>query len=229
MSISLALQTAAPRVTAAMAIYRALRAAILSLDLPPGAALLDRRLSDQFQVSRTPVREALIRLAEEGLVEIRPQSGTFVSRIQAEAIPEALDLRLALESMTVRRAAMAADAAAAARLARILAEQQAAATAEDAARFHVADEAFHEAIAEIAGRPAAWRLIQEVKQALDRARRLTLPAPGRMAQVMAEHGAIQAAIAAAKPGKAERRMADHLAALLPDIARLRAAYPAYFA
>lgn len=219
---------AAPRITSAVAIAGQLRAAILAMALPPGTALLDKRLSEQFQVSRTPVREALIRLAEEGLVEIRPQSGTFVSRIRAEAIAEALDIRLALESMTVRRAADLARPANIAVLDQSLAEQRAAAAETAAERFHAADEAFHAAIGAIAGRPRTWLLIREVKQDLDRARRLTLPASGRMAQVMHEHSAIRDAIAAGKPGRAERHMAAHLAVLLPDIEALRARYPAYF-
>lgn len=220
---------AAPRITSAVAIAGQLRAAILAMALPPGTALLDKRLSEQFQVSRTPVREALIRLAEEGLVEIRPQSGTFVSRIRAEVIAEALDIRLALESMMVRHAAERAGPADVAALDLTLAEQRAAAAINDAGRFHAADEAFHTAIGAIADRPRTSLLIREVKQDLDRARRLTLPAPGRMAQVIEEHSAIREAIAAARPGRAERRMAAHLAVLLPDIKALRARHPAYFA
>ena len=64
---------------------------------------------ERFGVSRTPVREALIRLAEEGLVDIFPQSGTFVSRIPSAAIPEAVLVRQALEGVTVEAAARAPE------------------------------------------------------------------------------------------------------------------------
>jgi len=229
MSIPLAAGQPLVRVTSAAAIHRQLQAAILALELPPGTALQDKLLSVQFAVSRTPVREALIRLAEEGLVEIRPQSGTFVSRIRAEAIPEAQDIRLALETMTVKRAARACSAEGLAKLDRILARQAQTAAAEDTTGFHEADEAFHEAIGEIAGRPTTWRLIRGVKLQIDRARRLTLPVPGRMAQVIAEHQAIRAAIAAQDAAAAARAMTAHLSVLLPDIARLRQEHPGFFA
>lgn len=229
MSIPLAAGQPLLRVTSAAAIHRQLQAAILSLELSPGTALQDKLLSAQFKVSRTPVREALIRLAEEGLVDIRPQSGTFVSRIRAEAIPEALDIRLALETMTVKRAARLHDAAALETLDRILARQTRCAEAEDTTGFHEADEAFHEAIGEIAGRPTTWRLIRSVKLQIDRARRLTLPVPGRMPQVIVEHQAIRAAIAMGEQAAAARAMTAHLTVLIPDIARLRQDHPGFFA
>lgn len=217
-----------PRITAAVAIYRRLHAAIVGMALPPGTALQDKRLSAQFEVSRTPVREALIRLAEDGLVEILPQSGTFVSRIRAEAIPEALDIRVALEGIMVTRAAGLCGPWETARLDGILARQEECAANGDMDGFHAADEDFHEAIAEIAGRTSTWRLICEVKLQIDRARRLTLPCPGRMTLVLAEHRIIRDAVAAQDGAQAETAMTHHLAVLLPDIARLRTEYPSYF-
>jgi len=229
MSITLAAGQPLLRITSAVAIHRQLQAAILAMDLLPGTALQDKLLSERFQVSRTPVREALIRLAEEGLVEIRPQSGTFVSRIRAEAIPEALDIRIALESMTVTRAAQAADADAIARMDLVISRQKTSADGGDTAGFHEADEAFHEAIGAIAGRPSTWRMIRSVKLQIDRARRLTLPVPGRMTQVIQEHRIIRDAVAAGDATAATAAMAHHLSVLRPDIARLRDAYPSYFA
>jgi DNA-binding GntR family transcriptional regulator len=93
----------APRraLTAASAICNELRDAIVALELEPGTPLSEKELTLRFGVSRTPVREALIRLAEEGLVDIRPQSGTFVSRIPLAAIPEAVIVRQALEGALV--------------------------------------------------------------------------------------------------------------------------------
>src|ERR1700761_7284172 len=134
------------RVTTAVVIYRRLHAAIVSMALPPGTALQDKVLSAQFAVSRTPVREALIRLAEDDLVDIFPQSGTFVSRIKGNAIPEALDIRQALESVTGGRAAAQRDAADLDRLDRVLAQQTALAAQNDTSGFHDADELFHETI-----------------------------------------------------------------------------------
>ncbi|AUX79715.1 GntR family transcriptional regulator [Sinorhizobium fredii] len=217
------------RVTTAAAIYQQLHAAILSLDLPPGMPLQEKVLAEEFGVSRTPVREALLRLAEAGLVEIFPQSGTFVSRIPLSAIPEAVIIRKSLERTTVERAAQVAAAEDVARLDAIIARQRAHATLNDASLFYAEDEAFHEAISAIAGYPGIWTLIKTVKLQIDRARRLTLPVPGRMATVMEEHTAIRDAIAAQDVKRACEAMMLHLGAVIPDVTALRQHHPDYFA
>jgi len=86
-----------PRVTAASSILNVLRQDILSMALKPGEPLAEKVLTARFGVSRTPVREALMRLAEEGLVDVFPQSGTYVGRIPFNGLPEAVVIRQALE------------------------------------------------------------------------------------------------------------------------------------
>jgi DNA-binding GntR family transcriptional regulator len=216
------------RITSAAAIYRHLHGAILSMALPPGTALQDKLLCAQFAVSRTPVREALIRLAEDELVDIFPQSGTFVSRIKAAAIPEALDIRQALESLTVRRAAERRRGTDLHRLDAVLDTQAVLAAKANTAAFHEADELFHETIGDISGHQGIWRLVKQVKVQIDRTRRLTLPVPGRMQQVVTEHRAIREAIAGGDPTAAQTAMERHLSVVLPDLARLRQEYPTYF-
>jgi GntR family transcriptional regulator, rspAB operon transcriptional repressor len=209
------------RVTSASAIFEALREAIVAMELPPGAPLIERALTVRFGVSRTPLREALIRLAEIGLVDIFPQSGTFVSRIAVAAIPEAVAIRQALEGATVERAAMTASVKDLARLDDILARQRFFAGRRDMRLFHESDEDFHEAIALIAGYPGAWRILKQVKILIDRVRRLTLPVPGRMNKVIGEHLIIRDAIARHDVPAARSVMQDHLNAVFPDIDRLR--------
>ena len=89
----------------AMQVHNYLRQQILRLDLKPGQALSEKELSLQLSVSRTPVREAFIRLSEEGLVDIFPQRGTIVAPIRMDEIKEAQFLREILETAIVRRAA----------------------------------------------------------------------------------------------------------------------------
>jgi GntR family transcriptional regulator, rspAB operon transcriptional repressor len=218
-----------PRITTAVAIYRHLHAAILSMSVLPGMALQDKILCAQFSVSRTPVREALIRLAEDELVDIFPQSGTFVSRIKAAAIPEALDIRQALESITVGRATEHCTAQDLQRLDTVLEVQATLAAAGNTAGFHEADELFHETIGDISQHRGIWRLVKQVKVQIDRTRRLTLPVPGRMTQVVVEHRAIRDAVASGAPAAAQAAMARHLGVVLPDLERLRREYPNYFA
>ena len=216
------------RVTTAAAVFEELRQSIVSMELPPGAPLPEKALTQRFGVSRTPVREALIRLAEIGLVDVRPQSGTSVSRVPVAAIPEALAIRQAVEGATVERAAVLAEAADIASLDEILARQRFFSGRRDTRAFHEADEAFHEAIAAIAGYPSAWRLLRQVKVQIDRARRLTLPVPGRMNKVIGEHVGIRDAISRRDEAAARAAMRDHLNAVIPDVDRLRLQNPDYF-
>lgn len=216
------------RVTTASAIYEQLYAAILSLQMKPGAALQEKRISEEFGVSRTPVREALLRLAEAGLVEIFPQSGTFVSRIPVSAIPEAVVIRKSLERTTVEQAAEIATAEDIARLDAIITRQRVHAALGEPSQFHEQDEAFHEAISAIAGYPGIWTILKTVKLQIDRARRLTLPALGRMDSVIEEHTTIRDAIAAHDVERARAAMMHHLSAVILDIDELRLLYPGYF-
>ncbi|MEB3044952.1 GntR family transcriptional regulator [Rhizobium mulingense] len=216
------------RVTTAGAIYERLYADIVSLRMPPGLFLQEKRIADEFGVSRTPVREALLRLSEGGLVDIFPQSGTVVSRVPVSAIPEAVIVRKALEGTTAEMAAQTATAADVARLDAIIARQRAHAAAGNASSFHEEDEAFHEAITQISGYPGIWVILKTVKVQIDRARRLTLPALGRMGNVVSEHMIIRDALAAHDAAAARSAMIHHLSAVIPDVDELRSRYPDYF-
>lgn len=216
------------RVTAAGAIYERLHADIVSLRIPPGMSLQEKRIADDFGVSRTPVREALLRLSEGGLVDIYPQSGTVVSRVPVSAIPEAVVVRKALEGTTVETAALTATTADIARLDAIIARQQAHAATGNDSRFHEEDEAFHEAIAQISGYPGIWTILKTVKVQIDRARRLALPVLGRAGNVVEEHMVIRDALAAHDATAARAAMIHHLSAVIPDVDELRSRYPDYF-
>ena len=217
------------RVTASAAIYGALRDEIVAMRLKPGAPLAEKDLTARFAVSRTPVREALIRLAEDGLVEIRPQAGTFVARIPLAVIPEAVIVRQALEGATVEHAVRHCTQEGLARLAAAIRRQEAFAGLDDREAFHEADEAFHEAIAGLAGHPGIWRTIRQAKIQIDRCRRLTLPVRGRMGQVIREHRVILDAIGAGDEAAARAAMRIHLDAVLPDARVLSRTHPGYFA
>jgi len=197
-------------------VYQNLRDDIVSLRLKPGDPISEKEVAARYGVSRTPVREAIQRLADERLVEIFPQSGTFVARIPYDDLPEAMVIRKALETASVRLATQKATRSQLLALATIVEQQREAAEANDRGAFHRADEAFHAKIAEISGFPGIWRQVLQVKVQVDRYRRLTLTQQGRMAQVIADHERILAGITAGSPADAEAGMALHLDAVLPD-------------
>ena len=214
--------------TASSQIHAELRAELVSLHRLPGETISEADIALAYGVSRTPVREAILRLSDEGLVDIFPQSGIFVARIPLAALPEAIIIRKALEETTARIAAEKATASQSLKLRSILERQREADAANDRDGFHQADELFHATIAEVAGYPGIWTLIQQVKVDVDRFRRLTLPQTGRMTQVIAEHAAILAALEARDPATATIAMAKHLERLLGDISATQTINPEYF-
>jgi len=214
--------------TVSAGIYRDLRDDILSLRRKPGESIAEKLIAQDYGVSRTPVREAVLKLADEGLIEIFPQSGTFVSRIPLGALPEAIAIRRVLEEASVRYAAQRATRSQIARLRVCLEVQHERETAGDHEGFHQADEEFHALLAEVAGYPGFWTLIQQVKVQIDRYRRLTLPVRGRMGLVVAEHKAIVDAIAAKDPDGAVAALTTHLDDMQSSIADAQKANPRYF-
>jgi DNA-binding GntR family transcriptional regulator len=214
--------------TASSKIYSDLRTELVSLQRRPGEVISEAEIALSYGVSRTPVREAILKLSDEGLLEIFPQSGIFVSRIPIAALPEAILIRKSLEATTAQLAAERAAASQILVLQAILERQREANAAKDGDAFHRADEMFHATIAEVAGYPGIWTLIQQVKVNVDRYRRLTLPQQGRIARVIAEHEAILSAIAAHDASGARTAMEIHLESLLDNISTTQNINPDFF-
>src|SRR5215471_17169508 len=126
--------------TASSRIYADLRAELVSLQRRPGTPISEGEIAISYGVSRTPVREAILRLSDEGLVEIFPQSGIIVSRIPMAALPEAIVIRKALEETTARMAAQHATQSQILALRSIVERQREADTARNSDAFHQADE-----------------------------------------------------------------------------------------
>ena len=215
-------------VPASARIHAALREQIIAMEIAPGTALQEKQIALACGVSRTPVREALLKLADERLVDIFPQYGTFVSRISLPAVRDAMVIRQALERTAVREAAARATPENLALLRATLADMQAAHAAERLNEFHAADEAFHQSVAEIAGHPNLWRVVRHEKAQVDRCRLLTLPAQARRISVMAEHTAIVDAIARGDVAGAEAAMHAHLGRVVPSVDELAEAHPEFF-
>ena len=129
--------------TAASKIYSDLRIELVSLERRPGEVISEAQIALSYGVSRTPVREAILKLSDEGLLEIYPQSGIFVSRIPIAALPEAIIIRKALEETTARLAAERATSSQILALRSVLERQREACAAGDSDTFHQADELFH--------------------------------------------------------------------------------------
>ncbi|HEY1092577.1 MAG TPA: GntR family transcriptional regulator [Burkholderiaceae bacterium] len=210
-------------------VYQDLRERILAMTLAPGARISEQEIAAEYALSRTPVHEAVQRLAEEGLIEVRPRIGTFVARIPVHELEEAMLVRTALELAVLERAAARTTPAALKQLDALLTEQRRCARAKDLAGFHKSDEAFHAALAELAGMPGVWRTIAQAKTQVDRFRRLTLPLAGRMQEVVVEHAAVVSALRAGEAKEAMAALRRHLDHVLPAIALTSALQPDFFA
>ncbi|MBO6718017.1 MAG: GntR family transcriptional regulator [Rhizobiaceae bacterium] len=209
-------------------VYRDLRNAIVSMKLVPGTPVVEKEITERYGISRTPVREAVLRLAEERLIDVVPKSGTFVARIPLSVLREAIVARRALEEVTVRAATEKASESQIMEMRAIIQRQRETAEAGSEAAFHQADDDFHAAIAAAGRLPGIWGMIQNIRIQVERYRRLTLPQPGRMATVVGEHGDVLDAIAARDADEAVRRMNSHLDKLKLDIAVFRDLWPDYF-
>ena len=207
-------------------LLRLLRGKVVHNDWVPGLQLSEAEVAKAFGVSRQPVREAFIKLAEEGLVEIRPQRGTFVRKISASAVLDARFVREAIEADVVRLVAQAPDAGAVKELERLI-EAQRKVAGNEPRSFVPLDDAFHRTLAQAAGRTYAWTVIESLKSQMDRVRQLsTRKFP--MARLIAQHEAVVAAIAAGDPAGAEAAMREHLRAILTDLPLIRESLPEYF-
>ena len=201
---------------------------IVALEFKPGQPLSEKELSLRYGVSRTPVREALLQLEDESLVEIYPQAGTFVSRISVHGVTEAQFIREALECASLRRAVGRLAAADVQRLETNLDRQRDAHAAHDVDTFYILDEAFHQALVEHSGFPGVWRVAQRSKVHLNRARRLSLPEISTVGALIDQHAAVLAHVADNDLEGAEAVLVTHLRMVLADLPALQREYPDYF-
>ncbi|QTP54222.1 GntR family transcriptional regulator [Billgrantia sulfidoxydans] len=210
-------------------LYRVLRQAIIRMVLAPGQALSEKELADAFSVSRQPVREAFIRLSEAGLVEVRPQRGTYVVRISQQAVLEARFVREAIEVAVAREAATLGVAERTLdELRELIERQRRCSVSSDYDRFFQLDEAFHRALSLGVGHTAAWRVTEEVKAQLDRVRYLSIPDSTPIAKLTDQHSMIVEAIGRRDPEAAGQAMSVHQREILHSLPELMRRFPEMF-
>lgn len=219
---------AAPRGSAAARVTDLLRDAIVSMELKPGEPIDKLALCERLGLSRFPVSEALSRLKDEGLVEIEPQRGTFVSRIKLADVRQNLFLRRALEAETVRELARQMPPEALDELARNMRYQRAAVEAQDREGFHALDLEFHEILLAALAFPRVKTAVESARSGLDRVRKL-LATPRRHSDTLTEHERIFASIEAANGDEAAKAMRAHLDAVMRELDALAITRPDIFA
>ena len=208
--------------------YAALRHAIVTLRLRPGQLLSEQGIAQQLRTSRTPVREAFIKLAETGLIEVLPQRGTFVRKISLKAVTDARFVREAIEIAVLREAVgrLSPDFFATTR--DLIAGQRTAAVSNDLERFIALDDAFHRSFAVAIDRSHAWTVVEAQKAQMDRVRYLSLPGATPIDRLIDQHEAILDAAERGDVSVSEAALRTHLAEVLAVLESLSQLYPDLF-
>lgn len=209
-------------------LHRALRDAVIRGELLPGQVLTEIETSKKFGISRQPVREAFIKLAEEHLLEIRPQRGTYIRKISLREVLEAQLMREAIEVAFVRKVTPERDDVFAAALNDNI-EQQKRLQPGDRSALWTLDEAFHRTITMKAAGDYAWRMLESIKAQMDRVRFLTYDDTTPISQIVAEHGELVAAVTGHDVERATRLMEGHLREILKSLPTVARRHPEYFA
>ena len=209
-------------------VFEALRRLIIGLELEPGVVLPRAELAEHFGLSQTPIRDALIRLAEDGLVEIYPQHATVVSRIDIAAALEVHFLRRSIELeilRTVCELQVSEHTILVAKLNVHLLVQKRCMDPLNYAALEQSDLDFHREMYEAAGVLNLWDLVCQRSGQIDRLRRLNLPAEGKAQAIVKDHGAILDALVKRNKTAAENALRVHLGGTLSFVKEIRKLYP----
>lgn len=209
-------------------IFHKLHQAIITTELKPGQHLSEQDLASKFDVSRQPVREALIRLQESGLVKILPQRGTFVMGISKTAMIDAHFIREALETALILDVIGRTDAEFEQRMNGILEKQTAAAARDDWKEFVAWDDAFHRAFAEFSGREHTWRVIESEKAHYDRVRYLSYWGRPYIELMIEQHKEILDGVTAGDREQTEKAVHKHLGYILKFMPKIFEKYAELF-
>ncbi len=214
--------------SAAARVYAHLREQIITLNLLPDAVLSRAEIAREHGVSQLPVREAIQQLEKEDLVLSRPQSKTLVTKINVSHARETQFLRVSVELEVAKKLAKTKNPDLLLPATRIFRMQKI--SGEDCAilEFTALDRLFHLSLFEAAGYPSLWQLISGRSGHIDRLRRLNLPDPGKIAEVLEAHEQILFAISKGKLQLVDKHVREHLSGTLASVPAIMDTHPDYF-
>jgi len=210
-------------------IHAVLRRDIVMGRHAPRAMLSEQEIAASFGISRTPVREAMIKLADEGLVEIFPQYGSFVAPIKLRDVFDSQFVRETLECAAVAKAVVQLDERQDRQLMTIIGRQRALLRPQEREAFFRADEDLHMLILKIAGHGTAWHFVESAKVQMDRVRHFAITIARKQASILAEHEAVVDRLLARDRDGAVDAMRTHLRGIFRTIEMLRNERNDYFA
>jgi len=187
-----------------------LRQRIFAHELTPGTWIDEQKLAEQYGISRTPLREALKVLASEGLVELKPRRGCYVTEISPQDLDDIFPLMAMLEGRCASEAVSRAGPEDIGTLREIHERLEQSAREGKIDAFFEANQEFHRKIQELSGNRWLLSVIQDLRKVLKLSRLHSLSLEGRLQQSLEEHRTIMAAMEAGNPAAAENIMHDHL-------------------
>lgn len=209
-------------------VYRFLKHNIINTHLEPGTMICEKEITDRLGVSRTPLREACMKLSGEDLVDIIPQKGTYVSFIDPGLIDECLFMRESLEVAAARLACQCLSAENLLKLRTNLQMQAFYIAEEDDDRWFELDREMHRLIFEGCGKEKVWQYVHQMNARIDRIRVLSFSANRDGALVVEQHRGIIEAIEAGDADRVTMLMKRHVGKILPDTLGVYAKFPQYF-
>lgn len=202
-------------------IYRILRRDIVHCLIPPGTPLSEKEVSVRFDVSRQPVREAFIKLAENGLIQIRPQRGSYVNKISLSQVRNGCFVRQAIECAVVRRAAGMVNDEQLYQLEQNLNQQRTTVERQQLTDFFQLDDEFHQKLSQIADCQLAWDTVENIKATIDRVRYMSLDHVTPPDMMLRQHYDIFQPLVARNPDAVEKAMRLHLQEISESVLLVR--------
>lgn len=209
--------------------YEAIRRGIVEFRYKPGERLSAKRVREELGVGRTPIRESIVRLQQEGLVFTKPKSGSYVSLVNLQNAENARFLRANAERAVVVECCSKASPADLAAVASCIADQERAMEAHDQRAFFDADNLMHQSFYRIAGRARSWQWLESIGYDLDRFRWLHVKARGlHWESILNEHRALLQAMERRDPEEAGYLIEHHLHVMLDEKDAVLSAFPQFF-
>ncbi|WP_317635775.1 GntR family transcriptional regulator [Xylocopilactobacillus apicola] len=209
--------------------YTTILQKIINTTYQPGQKLSEKDLIQELQIGRTPVREAILRLRQNGLVEAIPQSGTYITKIDIEVAENARFIRESIETQVIKEAAAMNNELEFVRLNAIITNQKSFMKKKQFENFFKEDEAFHQAFYQMTGKEQAWDWLQTINMQLNRFRMLRLKADNLPWDALTnEHEKILAAVKKHEAEEAVQLVKNHLHLMLGEKEALINRFPEFF-
>ena len=210
--------------------YEKIKEKIMNLELEPGTKISEKELAEELKVSRTPVREAFMKLAQEELLDIVPQSGTTVSRINLNYVEEGRFIREKIEKEIVALACYELSEDYLFQLESNIAMQQLSLgkNNHNHIKLYDLDEEFHRILFQGCGKIRTWQMLQQLNSHFNRLRVLRLSSDLDWHNIISQHIEIYELITRKEEEKVKEKMEEHLKLVVIEKNLLNDRYPHYF-